>query len=364
VKSSLSNFAARLRQLIESAPDVFADEKRFDSLAQELFALQLEANPVYRRYCEFRGATPETVKAWVGIPAMPTAAFKEYDVTSLPEAERQFVFQSSGTTIGDRGRHYHSRESLGLYEASLLAWFETRVLAKRRQSYRVLSLTPSLQLAPNSSLVHMFDTIRREHGSAETLFAGVVGADGSWQLDHERAIEFVDNCASGDPVLVLGTAFSYVHLTDHLVDHKLSLKLPGGSMVLESGGYKGRSRFVPRTELHSELSRLLGLKLADIRTEYGMSELSSQAYDFSHSGQEATALFAFPPWARVQVISSETGERAGEGGSGLIRVFDLANVWSVMAIQTEDLGIDRGSRFELLGRAPAAEPRGCSLMPS
>ena len=145
---------------------------------------------------------------------------------------------------------------------------------------------------------------------------------------------------------------------------------------METGGYKNRSRAMPKSELHVLITERLGVPPENILCEYGMSELSSQAYDGVAGGgrrvtgkdstpryaPRATRHFSFPPWARVQIISPETGLEVADGETGLIRIFDLANVFSVMAIQTEDLGVRRGDGFELIGRAPLAEARGCSLM--
>ena len=125
---------------------------------------------------------------------------------------------------------------------------------------------------------------------------------------------------------------------------------------METGGYKGRSRELTKPELHRFIAEQLGVTASEIICEYGMSELSSQAYD------GGTRRFQFPPWARVQIVSPETGCEVGDGETGLARIYDLANVFSVLAVQTEDLAIRRGDGFELLGRATAAEPRGCSLM--
>jgi hypothetical protein len=134
---------------------------------------------------------------------------------------------------------------------------------------------------------------------------------------------------------------------------------------METGGYKNRSRALPKAELHTLITKHLGVSRENILCEYGMSELSSQAYDcgihlpFSILDPR---VFNFPPWARVQIISPETGCEVADGETGIIRIFDLANVFSVAAIQTEDLGVRRGDGFELIGRAQLAEPRGCSLM--
>jgi hypothetical protein len=161
----------------------------------------------------------------------------------------------------------------------------------------------------------------------------------------------------GRPILILGTAFSFVHLIDYCLEQGYRFSLPPGSQVMETGGYKGRSRSMRREELASLLQQILDLAADHIVTEYGMSELSSQAYRRSGS-----SLFKFPPWVRMQVVSPETGGPVAPGQPGLIRIFDLANVWSVMAIQTEDLGIQQECGFELLGRSADVSPRGCSLM--
>jgi hypothetical protein len=140
--------------------------------------------------------------------------------------------------------------------------------------------------------------------------------------------------------------------------------------MIETGGYKKRSRSVPRAELHRFVIERLGIPAQRIVCEYGMSELSSQAYDGTISvtedplpiAHQPPRVFHFPPWARIQIVSPETGREVADGEMGLIRVFDLANVASVLSVQTEDLGLRRGDGFEFLGRASAAEPRGCSLM--
>ena len=140
---------------------------------------------------------------------------------------------------------------------------------------------------------------------------------------------------------------------------------------METGGYKGRSRVLSKQELRSGITRGLGIPGTHIVSEYGMSELSSQAYDRTVPGSDETQIqnlkskignSQFPPWARAQIISPETGKEVAEGETGLIRILDLANLCSVAAIQTEDLAIRRGTGFELMGRAAQAEPRGCSLM--
>jgi hypothetical protein len=357
MNKQLSDFAARLRDSIISG---FQNEN-FDALALELFGLQFKRNLAYRKGCEARKVTPEIVKHWTQIPAVPTSAFKELELTSLAPVERTAVFHSSGTTEQKPSRHFHNAESLAVYEASLWKWFE-RNCGLRITECGLVILTPPPKQTPNSSLVHMFEIIRQKFGGASVLaslfeFVGKLVPDGAWALDFDATLAALNSSlVTRHPVLLLGTAFSFVHLLDFLAENDLQFQLPENSRVMETGGYKNRSRSMPKTELHSLIGKFLGVPRENIICEYGMSELSSEAYAI------ANGEFQFPPWARAQITSPETGRVVADGETGLIRVFDLANVFSVAAIQTEDLGIRRGGGFELIGRAQLAESRGCSLM--
>ena len=369
--SELSQFAPRLRELIPQFP---VEAGAFESMALELFPLQFGGNAAYRSICEARRRTPLTVTHWSEIPAVPTSAFKELELTCLSPGQRTRVFNSSGTTEQWPSRHFHNAESLEVYEASLWAWHQ-RHLRFTISDLRLLCLTPPEEQAPHSSLVYMFEVIRQKVDADANAFVGSVGADGAWALDFDVALAAMTP-GNPEPLLVLGTAFSFVHLLDELKSRNLRIQLPEGTQVMETGGYKGRSRELSKTELHRLISERLGVPLSHIVCEYGMSELSSQAYDVTcDKGQatrnqaetachasRATRHFYFPPWARVQVVSPETGREVAEGDTGLLRVFDLANVFSVLAIQTEDLAVRRGDGFELIGRAKLAEPRGCSLL--
>ena len=358
MNTELFSFAARLRGMIANGHSL-SDDPSFSRLALELFALQFHSNPVYRTICEARGLVPGNVDHWTRIPSMPTAAFKELELTSIPAEKRVTVFHSSGTTEQKPSRHFHCRESLAVYETSLWHWFKSNVGVQNE----FVSLTPDGQAAPRSSLVHMFETIRHKSTGG---FYGRVGADGVWQIDFDAVVQRLKSaCDQGRPLSILGTAFSFVHLLDHLAAADLELNLPPGSQVMETGGYKNRSRELPKAELHALIARYLGVPRKSIICEYGMSELSSQAYDTGIHPPSSTLhprTFRFPPWARVQIISPETGRDVADGETGLVRIFDLANVFSVAAVQTEDLAIRRGDGFELVGRAQMAEPRGCSLM--
>lgn len=367
--SELSIFATRVADFIGICASELAGEHHqnpdyrnhadieFNGMALMLFTLQFQQNAAYRKLCEGRRVTPDAVHHWTQIPAVPTSAFKELEVSSLAPEKRTHVFHSSGTTVQKPSRHFHNRESLAVYEASLLPWLRFHV----EPTKNLAILTPPPLQAPNSSLVHMFETIRREFAAPEASFVGTLDSEGAWTLTLDRASVVLENASrAGKPLVLLGTAFSFVHLLDHLNERALQFDLPPGSQAMETGGYKNRSRTLPKNELHALITERLGISPSHILCEYGMSELSSQAYQRGRG--DCASHFHFPPWARAQVISPESGREVAEGETGLLRVFDLANVFSAMAIQTEDLAIRRADGFELLGRAATAESRGCSLL--
>lgn len=376
-ESSFSAFSRRVLAFIERCPEgVLETDHDFNRLALELFELQFMSIPVYREFCQSQGVEPGRATDWRAIPVLPTRAFKEWALTSLPEEERRRVFVSSGTTGNtSRSRHYHGAASLRIYEASLVRWFGRHLLADHSptapsapgRGLQFLALTPPGTEAPESSLVHMLETVRSAFAFTGGRFVGSVGPDGKWRLDFPGALEALKSCTSQrTPVVLLGTAFLFVHLLDHLAENGEDLRLPPGSRLMETGGYKGFSRVLERGRLHDLLCARLGIARSCIVSEYGMSELSSQAYDriagMASARAEKGGVFGFPPWARVQVISPETGREAADGETGLVRIYDLANVYSLMAVQTEDLAVRRGPDIDLAGRAPQAELRGCSLM--
>ena len=370
LNASFDEFESRLRGFMARSllPDASEaeNEAEFNRLALALFELQAAAVPIYGKLCAKRGVA--AVKNWREIPALPTTAFKEYEVTSLPEAERMAVFHSSGTTAQRPSRHFHNAKSLALYEASLLPWFLRHFSGQEDgkldgpgqlpQHWNCLFLTPPPALASHSSLAHMFGVIHANSASGE--FTGLVDDQGVWRLDLERTIAALEKAeASGQPVGLLGAAFSFVHLCDHCQELRKRFHLPAGSRAMETGGYKGRSRTLTKEALRRQITRWLGIPESHVLAEYGMSELGSQAYDRAVPGPGGA--FRFPPWARALVVSPETGREVGDGEAGLIRIVDLVNVRSVLSVQTEDFATRRGDGFELIGRAAEAEARGCSL---
>lgn len=234
-------------------------EARFETLARKLFTLQFTQVEPYRKLCELRKVTSESLKSWREIPALPTTAFKDFIISSLSEAERTAVFHSSGTTEQRPSKHHHSAASLALYEESLLPWFERHLLPDR-EKLTFIALTPTANEAPNSSLVHMFETVSKTYGKNDSAFTGYLDTQKVWAVDLAKTIRsFEEAISQNEPVLLLGTAFSFVHLLDHCLEQRLVFQLPVGSRVMETGGYKGRSRTMPKEELHQLITKYLSV---------------------------------------------------------------------------------------------------------
>jgi hypothetical protein len=333
------------------------DEARFASLALGLFAYQFARCLPYRRFCERRGRTPDCVTNWREIPAVPAGAFKEMALRSFPPEREAHVFRTSGTSTERRGALH--LDTLELYEASLLPGFRRGMLpdlpAGERARIRVLA--PSPAETPDSSLSHMFGVVLRELADAASGFDVEHGA-----LRIDALVEALETAAAdGVAVALCGTAFALVHLLDALVERGMRLRLATGSRVMETGGFKGRAREMPREALYAGIEHALGVAPARIVNQYGMTELGSQFYDSVLCEPVRPRRKLAPPWTRVRLVDPETGDDAAPGAPGVVTILDLANTGSVLAIQTADLGRTIDDGFEVIGREPGAEARGCSI---
>jgi len=323
----------------------------FEDLALAAFAWQFERVEPYRRLCERRGATPETVDDWRRVPPVPAAAFKTMTLAAAPAVE---VFRSSGTTGESRSVQHQPYPDL--YRQVIDASFP-RFCLPHAQRPPILSLIPSRQQLPDSSLSFMADHVLARYGGSESVVAfGPRGVEAvkarSWAAARQR---------EGRPVLVLATAFALAQWLDALARLDLKFRLPAGSAVFETGGFKGRATELTREDLLARLQGWLGVPPESVVREYGMTELTSQCYTRSLLGGDPER-FVAPHWVRVRLLDPEALEEVPTGMPGLISVFDLANLGSAVHLLTEDLGVAEGDGFRLLGRAAGAELRGCSLV--
>lgn len=230
---------------------------------------------------------------------------------------------------------------------------------------RMLFLGPTAEDFPNSSLGYMFSEIRKEFGDEKSaVFFSPTGVDAEGL---QQALENASQARA--PIFILGTALALLECMEKFAQTGRKFQLPPGSRLLDTGGYKGRQIEVSREAFQQRLSETFGVPREYLLNEYGMTELSSQFYASRLPGiPNYTSRFTPyashfpPPWVRVAAADPETLKILPAGEIGLLRIFDLANVDSVMAIQTEDLGRAWQDRIELVGRATGAELRGCSLL--
>lgn len=323
-------------------------EVAFDDALAAVVAYQLEHNEPLRRWWNRRGFDGSSLD-WTLIPAVPTDAFRTVALRSSERAPVQ-IFRTSGTTSGARGEH--AMVSTRAYEwGAALQW--RRWVQPEGERLRWVSLAFSPREVPDSSLGFMLGAL-----------AGEFASDVSWHAhpDHiDAAGAAAALRASGSPVMLVGTAFALVELLDRLAVEG-ALQLPEGSRVVETGGFKGRTRELERGAFYAELSSRLGVPAHAIVSEYSMTELSSQLYtDALVRGSADGALLQPPPWCRVNVVDPQTLQSAPDGTVGLLRFVDLANVSSVVAVQTADIGVVTSAGVALRGRAVGAVARGCSL---
>lgn len=269
-------------------------------------------------------------------------------MTTCDPAKAELVFETSGTTRGTPGRHY--METCALYDAALLAGFDRWALRDGAR-LRYFNLVPNPADRPHSSLGYMMRRVAERRGDGKT----------GWYLrDDELLFDAFHNDvrAAGDqgqPICLAATAFALVHVLDAMEERRIRFELPPGSRIMETGGFKGRTRALNRDELYARIHERFGITDEGIISEYGMTELTSQYYSSARPDH-----YCSPPWLRARVVDPErTTLPNGEVGS-LLHV-DLANRSSCVAIQTEDLGVETPGGLVLMGREPESSLRGCSL---
>lgn len=357
---NLSEDTERLRHRILRFIESMGASESFDRLALDVFAYQFEHCAPFRELCRFRKIEdPRVVHSLSAIPAVPTDTFKMYRIACFPPSPREIRFETSGTTRGQPG--IHVMPDTEIYDAAALPWFQRHVLFDTLPR-RFLSLTGSPASMPRSSLVHMIDRAARRFGidnRADYFFENE-----TLDLGHlVRAVEQARERA--EAVLVLTTAFALVHLIETAADQELELALPQGSRVMETGGYKGRSRELLITDLYQRAALLFDIAPEAIVNEYGMTEMSSQFYDRTDPAGAidpvAERIKTPPPWVRSTVLRPATLTPVEPGEIGMLSHIDLANLHSCSFLLTADAAIRDEEGFVLLGRLSGSDHRGCSL---
>lgn len=347
---------ARARALILAFERGEPMPEPFDALAADLARFQAAHVPGYARLCAARGVEPARIERACEAPAVPTDAFKLAHVSAFDLSRAEVVFRTSGTTIGARGAH--PMHDVATYDAAALAFGRAMLFRGLAGRVPVVVVGPSASEAPDSSLAHMCALFVRSFGESETA-EGIHFVRGG-ELDVPGLRRRLTALSGSRPAVVLATSFALVHLLDALGPDVLAL--PPGSRVMQTGGFKGKAREVAADSLRQEVARVFAVDERAVVGEYGMTELSSQFWEATLVDQGAMhGVYVEPPWARVVAVDPETLAPVADGAIGIARIEDLANVDSAFAIQTQDRVRRTARGFELLGRAPGAAPRGCSI---
>ena len=313
------------------------NSSQFNKLALEIFNFQYDNNTIYRNFCNYLGKSKSNVTTVKDIPYLPIEFFKSKKVITKNQ-KPQIVFESSGTTGQLVSKHYVS--NLAIYVKSYLKTFE--YFYGNIEDYCVLALLPSYMEREGSSLIYMVKDLIKKSRHPKSGF----------YLDNKvnllKTLINLDQSAGKN--ILIGVSYALLDLSE---DHSINLK---NTIIMETGGMKGRRIELVRDELHRILKNSFGLDA--IHSEYGMTELLSQAYS------KANGIFNCPPWMSVSIRETEdplTTETFGKIGG--INIIDLANIYSCSFIATQDLGrVYKDGSFEVLGRFDHSDVRGCNLM--
>lgn len=309
----------------------------FGQTALALFRYQYDGNDIYRQYCDALRRTPANVEHIADIPFLPISFFKTHRVVTGNWQEPELLFESSGTTGEVTSKHIVKDASV--YQRSLMHGFSLQY--GRPDQYAILALLPSYLERKNASLVYMAQELMTASGHPDNGFF-----INEWDVLNEKLKRLA---ASGQKVILLGVTFA-------LLDFAELYPMPlGNTIVMETGGMKGRRKEMTRKEVHEYLQQQW--QLNEIHSEYGMTELLSQAY--------AHAKGIYTPTNTMKVLCRDINDPLSveEQGSGCINIIDLANIYSCAFIATEDLGtVEADGKFEILGRMDHSALRGCSLM--
>lgn len=326
----------KAKKLPISPADIFSIEEddRFLDLAIQVFNFQYENNALYQSYCKLLDTAPEEVKKLEDIPFLPIQFFKQQEVKSF-QGDAEVIFTSSGTSGMVSSRHFVY--DLELYEMSFMEGFK-RFYGEPDQ-YIILGLLPSYLEREGASLIYMVDRLIQE--SDQPL-------SGFYLHNYQELIQTIENAPPSTKILLIGVSYALMDLAE--------MKPSGmkNCIVMETGGMKGKRAELTKEELHRFLCE--GLSIGQIHSEYGMTELLSQAYS------KGDGLFECPPWMKVLIRHSTDPFSYTETTSGGINVIDLANVYSCSFIATEDLGRRDGEKFKVLGRLDNTDIRGCNLL--
>jgi hypothetical protein len=357
---------ARVRAFIEAS--LRGEEAEpFDALALSIARFQEARVPAAKKLAAAKNARLSEAADAGAIPAIPCDVFRLSRVAAHPPEEDARVFRTSGTSQGAGARGEHALRTTATYELGALAW-GLRMLWPDRERLRAIVLAAPPSEARDSSLGFMIELFAEALGGPASFH--VVGGE----LDAGGVARACEEArAAGEAAIVLGASFAYVHLLES--GEGRDFTLPEGSRAMQTGGFKGRSREVEPGELRGMIARALGVPETHVVGEYGMTELSSQAYEGTLAAAVGAldpalggapsarhGVYIAPPWMRVTAVDPATLAPLPVGEVGIARIVDLANVDSAVAIQTSDRVrvLDEG-RVELLGRAPGAAPRGCSI---
>jgi hypothetical protein len=350
--------AQAVRALIAAGVD--GDPAPFETLALDLFRWQVAHNAPYREFCTARGVDWQRLADWREIPAFPTDAFREALVTSFPVEQAVMAQLTSGTTANRRGQIFRDeigRELvLAANRAMTQAWLFPDFAAGQR--CRILILAPSPEMAPSMGMAIGMEETRKAFGTPDSRFLL------EWHgLDIKGLVAALDEAeTSGTPVAMIGSTSAFVFFLQSCKARKLAFRLPAGSRLGDGGGYRGRFGELSQEDFFALAQEVLAIPASHCVNVLGMAETATNYFDDTLRGavlgRPARRRRYAPPWARVSAVHRETLAPLPPGEVGLLRHYDLVNLPTVIAVQSDNLGyVDADGGFQIVGRAKAEQGR-------
>ena len=357
------NLERDISAFIKAGTEQSDTDDKYNELALRLFEYQYNANEPYQKYCNKRGVKPGQVDSWKEIPAVATNAFKEISLCTFPPDQAVKVFLSSGTTDPEkRSKVYLNQTGLDMLDLSMEQSVEAFFYADPSEKFHVMLMTPSPDSLPHdAAILHVPRKIIENHHIGEPRFLITrEGLDVNYIVERFRQAE-----DDGEPILILGATFGYMHFFDYCLEKKLTFQLPEGSRIIDGAGYKGRSRELSKEDFFELANKITGIEPHLLLNNYGMNEIQAVFPDnmlYNHTrGIKEPRYKMNTPWTRTMVVDPETLGPLPKGKQGLLQHYCLGNLVTVQALLTDDVGYEIGKGFEVVGRAKGSEARGCSI---
>ncbi len=327
-----------------------SDEEGFNRIALKEFELQYNTIPPYRDYCLSKGVTPEQAGGWQEIPAIPSRAFKDFVLATFSVDKAEHAYFTSGTSDPlKKGRIYRDSSAVALINKAN-GLLTRKYVFPDQERMKILLMTPSPKMAPGIGMAVGLERVRTEFGTLDSDY--LISFSG---LDLELLLQaLLDAEKTGEPIALIGSTPGFIFFFKACQRDNIRFTLPPGSRICDGGGYMGQFGECSKEKYFEMCRELLNIEEHYCINVLGMGEVSTNFFDSTLddylSGKKVGRHKVIPPWIRTEVVDVDGFERLPKGEIGLLKHYDLVNRSMVVGVQTDNLGIETGDGFEIVGR--------------